>query len=270
VVQMLTRQEYIKRIAAADRKNLSRLDQKNQQLTDINRRLRSKRNDKNVKLEAYSQTAAYKEQLIEEEDAEAGLLKKRRNDRESLLERIRDDQDLMRQQLAEKKLAAQRIESLIRSLETRREALPAPPEVTWAPDVPFAQMKGKMNWPTSGKVVTRFGLQRNRQLATVTENPGIEIAAAEDTPVNAVCTGQVTKITWMRGYGNTIIVDHKDGYYTVYAHLGTIVVREGQIVQAGEVIARVGQSGSLEGPRLHFEIWAQRQKQNPLHWLVSR
>ena len=88
--------------------------------------------------------------------------------------------------------------------------------------------------------------------------------------VKILPTGQITKITWLRGYGNTILIDHKDGYYTVYAHLGTILVREGQIVEAGEVIARVGQSGTLEGPRLHFEIWAQREKQDPLSWLVSR
>lgn len=270
VVQMLTRQEYIKRIAEADRHNLERLDQKNKQLTNINIRLRGRRDDKNDKLKAYERAAAYKEQLIEEENAEAELLKNRRDDRELLLNRIRDDQDIMRQQLSEKKLAAQRIESLIRSLETKREALPVAPEVAWAPEVPFPHLKGKMNWPANGKVVSLFGLQRNRQLETVTENPGIEIAAGEDNPVKAVCTGQVTKITWLRGYGNTILIDHRDGYYTVYAHLGAILVREGQIVQAGEVIGRVGQSGSLEGPRLHFEIWAQREKQDPLSWLVRR
>ncbi len=270
VVQMLVRQEFIRRIAAADRRNLIRLDEKNQELARLNERLAQEQARKRAKLEEYARTAAYKEGLIQEQNAEAELLAKRRSDRESLLQRIRRDQDLLRRQLEEKKLAAQRIENLIKSLETEREGLPAPPEVAWTPEIPFRELKGKMNWPTPGKVVARFGLQKHERLATVTENPGIDIQAQEGALVNCVCTGKVTRITWLRGYGNTVIVDHQDGYYTVYAHLGTINVREGQIVAAGEPIGRVGQTGSLEGPRLHFEIWVKREKQDPLSWLVPR
>lgn len=270
VVQMLTRQEYIKRIAAADRRNLLYLDQKNQKLIRLGNELAERQNEQSVRLERYRKIAQYKNELIEEGNSEAELLKKRRQDRESLLKRIRQDQDLLRTQLADKKLAAQRIESLIKSLEARRESLPTPPGVTWAPAIPFSQLRGKLNWPTLGRVVSRFGLQRHQKLATVTENPGIEIEAKEGTPVSSVCTGQITKITWLRGYGNTVIMDHHDGYYTVYAHLGQILVREGQIVSGGEMIGRVGQSGSLSGPRLHFEVWAKREKQDPITWLVPR
>jgi len=269
-LQMLERQEYIKRIAEADRHNIMRLDQKNQQLINLGHRLADKKQLKNSHLDRSLETARYKERLIGEEKSEAENLQSRKSDREYLLQQIRQDQDLLKQELEGKKLAAKRIENLIKSLETQRERLPAAPEVTWSPDVPFRQLKGKMNWPALGRVISKFGLQRHKRLETVTENAGIEIEAKEDTPVLIVCTGQVTKITWMRGYGNTVIVDHQDGYYTVYAHLGSIFVREGQILQAGTTIALVGQSGTLEGPRLHFEVWAQRQKQDPLTWLVKR
>jgi len=270
VVQMLVRQDFIRRIAEADRRNLIRLDDKNRELASLNERLRGQRLQKSAKLEQYRKTAEYKDGLIQEQNSEAELLAKRRSDREFLLKRIRQDQELLRRQLEEKKLAAQRVESLIKSLESEREGLPAPPEVTWAPEIPFRELKGKMNWPALGRVVSRFGLQKHDRLATVTENPGIAIQAQEGAPVNCVCAGKVTRITWLRGYGNTVIVDHQDGYYTVYAHLGTISVREGQIVSTGDQIGRVGQTGSLEGPRLHFEIWAKREKQDPLGWLVPK
>ncbi|MCX6641326.1 MAG: peptidoglycan DD-metalloendopeptidase family protein [bacterium] len=269
-LQLLTRQEYLKRIAEADRRNLTDLDRKNQKLAAINLQLTSRQSTETNRLQRQQELARYKEQLLTEENSEAQQLKRRRQERESLLKRIRQDRELLKAQLAEKKEAAERVESLIKNLETRRESQPPPPTVAWAPEIPFEQLRGKMNWPTLGKVVTYFGLQKHEKLATVTENPGIEIEAEEGTPVRAVCTGQVTKITWLRGYGNTIIVDHRDGYYTVYAHLSQLNVREGQVVKAGELIGSVGQTGSLSGPRLHFEIWVKRQKQDPIAWLTKR
>ncbi len=270
LVQMLTRQEYIRRISQADRNNLSNLVQKNQKLVQFGNKLAASKSEKDIRLQRFKKTAQYKKKLIEEENSETDLLKKRRLQRESLLKRIRNDQDLLRRQLTDKKLAAQRIENLIKNLEARRKEITARPEVTWTPETPFNQLKGKLNWPTLGRVIAKFGLQRNRKLDTVTENPGIEIESNEGTPVVSVCSGQVTRITWLRGYGNTVIVDHRDGFYTVYAHLGQITVREGQVITEGEMIGRVGQTGSLNGPRLHFEIWAKRQKQDPLGWLTPK
>jgi len=270
VVQMLTRQKYLKRIAEVDRLNLERLDRKNMELRQLRQQLSTRKVAKSNRLAEYQRIADYKNKMLDEEQSETQLLAKRRKEREDLLNKVKKDQALLRQQLTEKKLAAQRVENFIKTLEAEREALPERPLVTWAPEVPFRNLKGKMNWPTSGKVVTKFGLQRNQQFDTVTENPGIEIEAPEGDPVYAVCTGQVTKITWLRGYGNTIIIDHQEGYYTVYAHLGDINVREGQVVLAGEYIGTIGQTGTLSGPRLHFEIWAKREKQDPLTWLTGK
>lgn len=269
-VQMLTRQEYLRRIAAADRQNLQRLDQKNRELAAIGDELSERQSEASRRLERYRKAAKYQQQILEEENSEAKLLKARRIERESLLNRVRQDRQLLSKQLEEKKLAAQRVESLIRSLEAERESRPIRSPVTWAPELPFDQLRGKLNWPTAGRIVSRFGLQRHEKLSTVTENPGIDIEADEGSPVLAVSAGQVTKITWLRGYGNTVILDHRDGYYTVYAHLAEIHVREGQVVSGGETIGQVGQSGTLSGPRLHFELWAKRVKQDPADWLVSR
>lgn len=271
LLQWFTRQEYLRRIAAADRGNLMRLDEKDRRLAAISSELSHRRAQVDQRLQQYQKAAAYKEKLLQEESTEADILKKRRSERENLLNKLRRDKTALSQQLEEKKQAAQRIESLIRTLEKERESAPViPPSAALIPEIPFQQLKGKLDWPTIGRVVAKFGLQKHEKLATVTENPGIDIEALEGAPVTAVSTGTVTKITWLRGYGNTIIVDHQDGFYTVYAHLGQIQAKEGQTVQRGERIANVGQSGSINGPRLHFEIWAKREKQDPLLWLSSR
>jgi murein DD-endopeptidase MepM/ murein hydrolase activator NlpD len=83
--------------------------------------------------------------------------------------------------------------------------------------------------------------------------------------VNAVAAGEVAMITWLPSYGNLVILNHANGYRTVYAHLGEIEVEKGQVVNEGETLGRSGDS--LEGPRLHFEVWKDRDKQNPESWL---
>ena len=85
------------------------------------------------------------------------------------------------------------------------------------------------------------------------------------SPVNAVADGEIGKIWWLPSYGNLIIINHINGFHTVYAHLSEIRVNEGQKVKEGEVIGSSGEA--LEGPRLHFELWKEREKQNPEPWL---
>jgi septal ring factor EnvC (AmiA/AmiB activator) len=271
--QWLTRREYLERLAAADYANMQRLNQKNMQLADVSRHLNRRQDEESDRLERYRRMVAYKDRLLAEEKSESKVLKERRADREALLKRVRQDKELLARQVEEKKQAAARVESLIKSLEIAREKTspaPSPAPKFAATEIPFRQLKGRMVWPAAGDVVSRFGLQRNEKLATITENPGIDIGAAEGSRVSSVSAGQVTKITWLRGYGSTVIVDHRDGYYTVYAHLGSIQVHEGQNVRTGEILGQVGQSGSISGPRLHFEIWAQREKQDPLLWLAAK
>ena len=75
-------------------------------------------------------------------------------------------------------------------------------------------------------------------------------------------------VQWLEGYGRTIIINHGSGYYTVYAHLSEVLVGERQGVAPGEVIARVGETGSLEGPKLHFEIRDKADALDPMMWLA--
>lgn len=133
----------------------------------------------------------------------------------------------------------------------------------------FSLMKGKLNWPvTGGKIIRRFGENKNNKTNTVMLNYGIDIAAGKDLKVKAVSEGIISAIDWIPGYGSVIIVTHKGDYRTVYSHLSEIYVNEGDKVKPGSIIATVGDS--LEGQVLHFEIWSSRQNQNPEIWLSRK
>ena len=175
--------------------------------------------------------------------------------------------------MKDKEEAAKQVESIIVALEDERkrlEELARRRKVSIEDlviDADFASFKGNLVWPTVGKVVSRFGKRKHPTLKTITENSGIDIRVKEGTEVVSVLTGRVTSITWIRGFGNTVIIDHGRGYYSVYTHLSEIYVTPNETVATGQRIASVGETGSLEGSELHFEIWHNREKQNPLHWL---
>ena len=186
--------------------------------------------------------------------------------------RIKRDRRQDERLLMQRKQAAVEMERIIKSLEFDRErratelaAIRAAREYEEAPDVSF--YKNKLPWPTAGTVVRRFGKIRNPQTGTVTESPGIDISARPGAPVSASLSGLITTITYIRGYGTTVIIDHGQDLYTVYAFVEDVTVSEGQYVDQGEIIAHVGGNDSLEGAKLHFEVWTKQQKQNPEEWL---
>ena len=86
--------------------------------------------------------------------------------------------------------------------------------------------------------------------------------------MDAVADGEVSTIWWLPSFGNLVIMNHQNGYRTVYAHLSEIAVNEGDRIRQGEQIGKSGEA--LAGPLLHFEIWKDREKQDPLQWLAPR
>ena len=132
----------------------------------------------------------------------------------------------------------------------------------------FTSLRGKLNWPVHGRIIGKFGENRNRKLNTITLNYGIDIKASKDLSVKAVAEGVVSVLDYIPGYGSVIIITHKDDYRTVYSHLSEIYVNEGDKVKTGSLIAKVGES--LEGYILHFEIWNSRNNQNPELWFARK
>lgn len=212
---------------------------------------------------------------IREKETEDSLLAEIKIERQNQIQSIKQDRQYYERLLLEKEQAAVDLERIITNLEYNRDRRAAElEEIRRERDLAsvanIEAYKGKLPWPSRGSVVTSFGQQRNPQLNTVTENPGIDIRTTPDAEVRAVLDGLVTTITYLRGYGTIIIIDHGLGLYTVYALFGDVLVSEGQYVDQEHVIARVGSSNSLEDFRLHFEVWVNQEKMDPMLWLTSR
>ncbi len=131
----------------------------------------------------------------------------------------------------------------------------------------FRKNKGKLPWPIKGKVLHKYGKQHDARLKTTINNTGIDIRVKPGAKVQSIFTGVVTMITYLSGFGNTIIVNHGGGYYSVYSHLDDILVELDNLVETGEVIGLAGDSGSLEGAKLHFALFADQKTENPQKWL---
>ena len=194
--------------------------------------------------------------------------------RRTLLQEVREDRaghERLAEELTE---AARRLEALVRSLArrppTRRAVARATPAPAPGPAVGFGKDRGQLPWPTEGRVVTGFGRETHPRFGTETVRTGIDIEAPEGTPIRAVAAGTVAYRGWLKGYGNLLVLDHGDGYYTLYAHASQILVDEGDQVKGGELIGRVGETGSVEGPRLHFEVRYQSRAEDPRLWLRRR
>ena len=116
-------------------------------------------------------------------------------------------------------------------------------------------------WPVNGTINSGFGPRGS------SFHDGIDIAASEGTPILAIEAGEVIYSDQLRGYGNMVILRHAGGIVSVYAHNESNLVREGQSVVRGEVVARVGSTGRVSGPHLHFEIRRNNAAQDPLRYL---
>lgn len=118
-------------------------------------------------------------------------------------------------------------------------------------------------WPVKGVVVSYFGSMKD-----MAKNKGVDIRAREGTKVVAAGSGKVTFVSnHLKGYGKTIIIDHSDGFETVYSHNAQNLARVNQHVKQGEAIAKVGKTGRVKKPTLHFEIRKRHKPQNPFYYL---
>lgn len=132
----------------------------------------------------------------------------------------------------------------------------------------FARGEGSLDWPVRGNLVGRFGPETHARFGTTINNNGIDIAAQIGTPVRSVARGRVEYTSEdYASFGAIVILNHGDGYFTLYAHLSEILVSVGQEITPGQIVGRVGDTGSLKGPILHFEVRKGGTALNPEDWL---
>ena len=190
--------------------------------------------------------------------------------RRVILAKVRDERAYHERMVGELTEASHRLEAFIRELQAKQKRLarvPPPKGGIEPPGVGFGALKGRLPWPTEGRIVTGFGAQVHPRFGTRTFRNGVDIEAAVGREVLAVHGGHVIYTGWFKGYGNLIIVDHGNEYYTLYAHIADIETKEGEDVRQGQRIGTVGDTGSLAGPRLYFEVRYQGKPQDPEQWL---
>ena len=203
----------------------------------------------------------------ESEDEKAEIIRKK-DERGALLTSVRTERRKREGLVQELEQAEKDLKLLLEDLQERAKraafGTELPPEGTG-----FAEMKGKLPWPVQGRVSRWFGVQKDERFGTSTFNGGVDIEAERKSEVLAVHRGRADYVNWLPGYGQCIIVNHGGGYFTLYAHTSAVMVSAGDPIERGDVIATVGDTGSLMGNVLHFEIRKDAEPINPAPWMSA-
>ncbi len=194
---------------------------------------------------------------------------KERKNRTVFLTAIRRQQDLREQTIEDLSEASHKLQGKV-SLLLKQAKESKKKQVYVATGKGLKVSRGKIPWPVSGKIISFFGKNKSPEFNVVVDNSGIQIQAPQGTPFRAVSSGTVRFADWFKGYGKLVILDHGQGYYSLYAQASELNVSEGQTVAAGQILGAVGDTGSLVGNSLYFEIRKNGVPQDPLHWLKYR
>ena len=162
------------------------------------------------------------------------------------------------QKLTDLKRQRRELEALLNEVETAVADLILPTN-----SLPFTSRKGELEWPTKGKLAQRYGAKRNGPV----QWQGWLIKVSAGAAVKTVHQGRIVFSNYLRGFGLLLIIDHGDGYMTLYGHNQELLKDTGDWVQTNEIIARAGNTGGLSAPALYFEIRSQGQPTNPKKWL---
>jgi septal ring factor EnvC (AmiA/AmiB activator) len=245
------RLRYVRSVAAADAELIRKTRTHKQALSE-----------KQVELEVEAQKLARNKRQLENG---RGQLVSERGNKEAFRKRITNDRLLLEQSILEMKAQAVQLDGMLTGLYRQKDRQVIQAKLAGGK---FGKQKGHLPWPVRGKVIHRFGRQKYPGITAYSECAGIKIKARHGTPVKSIAKGKVLFADWYTGYGKMVVVDHGDGYGTVYTHASEISVSKGQDVAAGEVIAKVGSTESLSGDMLYFQLRHYGKPLDPWPWLT--
>ena len=210
--------------------------------------------------------------LLEDVDRNKGLknqelqsLDKKKKYQERLLSQLKQEQVSIKQEIQKQTNQINALEALRKNIiEAKKKYDSEQLAKLKTIKTDIRKYKGQLIWPVQGKISKGFGPQWNPKLNTTLDNPGIDITAKSTTPVQSVFDGLVTTITFISGYGTTVIIDHDNGYFTVFTHLENLLISENMLVKEGQEIGFVSNNNII-----HFEIWGNNQKLNPTKWIKN-
>ncbi len=198
--------------------------------------------------------------LREEQEGQRAVLITRQDDRKTTLKKINKTIASENQKIASLQADEQALKEAIEAAQIAAERAAREAEFSMNG---LVKLKGKMSAPVKGRIRNLFGTRRQGQVSW----KGIVIDGAEGDPVNSIAPGRVLYADWLRGFGLVAIVDHGEGYMSVYGHNQALLKQAGDDVRQGERIALVGRSGGQEYPNLYFEIRHKGKALNPRAWL---
>jgi len=248
--EFIQRKAALEHILAHDEKIRRELEEDQADLKEVLVNLESHKNQKKTRAAAY--------------EAQVKLMSQDRATRTSLLAEIRSQKALELAAIDALTQAANDLDSKIKSLNSNMQAVDAEKNIS---QLAFSAHKGLLIIPVTGRIASLFGPYKNRKYDITNFRSGIDIKADKGEPVRSVFQGKVLYSSWFKGYGNMIIIDHGNNYYTIYAHLEETFKSKGDAVETREVIATVGDTGSIEGAKLYFEVRHHGKPENPLEWL---
>lgn len=175
--------------------------------------------------------------------------------KDKLLKRVLNQKDFYQKNIDELKRAEKKMNKLLLSMQSKKSSSH------------FKKLKGKLPYPVDGKVFQRYGSYFDKKLNVKLYRKGMRIRAKKGKDVIAIHDGRVVYAGWFDGYGKVVILDHGDGYFSLYAHLNKIFLEQGSLVVVGDDIAQVGSTGTIYGSHLYFELRQKGLSINPHAWL---
>lgn len=253
---IMRRRRYLEAALSFDRQLLDKLEAEGRRHAALRAELAQSR----------QQFAEQKQKLVAAREA----MQREARKKQTLLTRVRREKHTRLRAVKEMEAAAHRLEKMME--EIARRALVKPRDLPAAP-LPgggLTALHGRLEWPAPGRVIAPFGKFRHPEFAADVVRKGIDIDVREGGEVRAVEKGRVVYADRFSGYGHMVIVDHGERYYTIYGHLSEILKKTGEAVARGEILGRAGDSDSLGGAKLYFEIRKDGRSIDPVPWLKKR
>lgn len=243
------RKYLLKTILAHDEKVLKTLQENNKWLEELSQKQKSQYKEK-LDLEK-----KYSEQI--------SSIETEKRKKETLLKDIRSKIEVEIKTLETLKEAAGLLSKTIDKLEDE-----SPSSTSYSrTGENFISSKGLLPYPVKGKIISNYGKHMNNRLGTETFNSGIMIKTERGEPVKSVFSGKVIYSEWYKIYGNTMIINHGDHYYTIYAHMDERLKSNGDRVEKGEVVGTSGDTGTVSDTGLYFEVRHRGKPMDPEEWI---
>tara|TARA_Y100000768_G_scaffold67869_1_gene47519 strand:+ start:2173 stop:3525 length:1353 start_codon:yes stop_codon:yes gene_type:complete len=259
------------------------LEQSKKNLKSEKKIMQDKKKTNDILIKNLKDTKKIKEKLLatlrQEKTSLDKRLNKNKKQKETTQNQIKEIKSLIASLLKDEKRNEKIKQDLIKKRQQQKQII----------STNFKDMKGKLNWPVNGKVVTKYGIQINTELNTTTENIGIEIECKRNATAMSIMDGYVSKITFIAGMGNVIIINHGDDYKTIYSNIdGSIIenndgtktilsnidasikISEDQYLSNNYKVGTVGDNLIKTNGKLHFQIWYKDKNLNPESWLIRK